>query len=449
MKSRRSFFVAAAVSLSILLVAPLFANGSKEQAQAEPVKQIDVWMIHHPIKAVMDAFDEQGAAFTAKSGVTVNYVRIPTSDFHNKLVTSISAQQYPDVAIWNISPGLEFSQTGAVHEMSDVLATVGKDRFNPDTLKMFQYPVGKQWELPLLARLAGYHYRKDWLQAAGFDPNPVKDAKGNLYVKAYDTWDDLLATSMKLTHGDQYGAGFQYNRAGFGDSAAFAFSVITSFGGHFLDPVTGKVAINSPETVAAFTFLKKLYDSGAMPKGVTTWDGYANNLYFTNGTVGLVLNSNSILPGLKPTDKVKKDEIGITVPPAGPRGRMLYSNPDTVTIFNTKGVEASKAYAEFLFRKDTQLALFKTMGVGYYGPLLLDVINDPAFDSLSDQDRMFLETNKYLIGLGWPGAPNPKLTTVFNSYVLDDALSRISVDGWSPEKTVQEMEKKIKDIMEQ
>jgi ABC-type glycerol-3-phosphate transport system substrate-binding protein len=409
---------------------------------------IEVWMIHHPNKAVMDAFDEAGKVFQQQTGITVNYVRIPTADFHAKLVTSIAAKQYPAMVIWNITPGLEFSETGIVHEVTALIDQIGRQNFREDLLKMFQVPAGKQWEIPFLARLNGYHYRKDWLREVGLNPEPEKDAEGNLIVKAYNTWDDMLETSKKLTGNGRYGAGFQLNRAGFGDSKDFAMALIMSYGGHILDPETGKVAINSPETVAALAFLKKMIDSKIMPEGVTTWDGYANNLYFTNGTVGLIVNSNSIIPGLKPTDAVKKEDIGVAPPPAGPQGRRYTAAPETITIFKSDAVAAAEKFGLFLMQKDTQIMLFKKMGVAYYGPLTLDTINDPYFEkNIGSQERMFMEANKYLVGYGWPGGPHPKLSQVVNSFVFDDALSRIAVDGWSPEQTAKEMADKVHEIM--
>lgn len=409
--------------------------------------EIEVWMIHHPNKEVMDAFDEAGMAFQKQTGITVNYVRIPTSDFHTKLVTSIAAKQYPAMVIWNITAGLEFSESGIVHEVSGVIDQIGRENFGEEQLKMFQVPAGKQWEIPFLARLAGFHYRKDWLEEAGLNPEPVKDADGNLIVEAYNTWDDVLETSKKLTGDERYGAGFQLNRAGFGDSKDFAMMLIMAYGGHILDPESGDVVINSPETIAALSFLKKMIDSGIMPEGVTTWDGYANNLYFSNGTVGLVWNSNSILPKLTDEDDAKKENVGIAVPPAGPAGRRCVAAPETITIFETDAVEAAEKFALFLMDKDTQVKLFETMGVGYYGPLAQNVLKDPFFDNIGSQERMFMEVGKYIVGYGWPGGPNPKLSQVVNSFVFDDALSRIGVDGWSPEETAKEMADKVHEIM--
>jgi multiple sugar transport system substrate-binding protein len=404
-------------------------------------------MIHHPNKEVMDAFDEAGMAFQKQTGITVNYVRIPTSDFHTKLVTSIAAKQYPAMVIWNITAGLEFSESGIIREVSGLIDQIGRENFREDQLKMFQVPAGKQWEIPFLARLAGYHYRKDWLEEIGLNPEPVKDAEGNLIVEAYNTWDDVLETSKKLTGNGRYGAGFQLNRSGFGDSKDFAMTLIMTHGGHILDPETGEVAINSPETIAALSFLKKMIDSGIMPDGVATWDGYANNLYFSNGTVGLVVNSNSIIPKLEETDDAKKENIGIAPPPAGPAGRRYTAAPETITIFETDASEAAEKFAIFLMQKETQIKLFETMGVGYYGPLALNVIDDPAFENIGSQERMFMEAGKYIVGNGWPGGPHPKLSQVVNSFVFDDALSRIAVDDWSPEKTAKEMADKVHEIM--
>ncbi len=451
--NKRPFARAAGAFLITALAAvSVFAGGSKEAAAAPEAKEIDVWMINNPVPEIIAAFDEAAADFTAESGIKVNYVRIPTNDFHTKLVTNVAAKQYPAMVVWNINPGLEFSETGAVEPLADVVSQVGKDKFSDSVLRMFQLG-GVQYEVPFLSRLSGLHYRKDWLKAAGLNPEPEKDASGRLVVKALDSWEDVLATAKKITDASQnrYGAGFQYSRKGFGDSAGTTQMLVNSFDGHFLDPKTGKVAINSKESVEAFAFLKKFYESGAMPESVVTWDGNANNLNFLNGTVGIVMNSNSILAkvGVGSNTTFSKDDVGIAPPPKGPRGtRVQSASPESLTIFKTPAASAAKKFALYLLKKDTQVKMFKKMGVGYYGPLRADVIDDPFFSTIGQRERMFLEANKYIAGIGYPGDPNPKLNAAYNSFVWDDALSRIAVDKWTPEQTVKEIEDKVKSAFE-
>ncbi|MDK2897638.1 MAG: multiple sugar transport system substrate-binding protein [Candidatus Atribacteria bacterium] len=423
---------------------------------------IEVWQIHSPIPEIMNAFDWAAQEFEAETGIKVNMVRIPTEDLHTKLVVSISAGQYPDLLIWNIRPGLEFQGLGVVEEVSSVIDEVGRDNFPTATLTMFQAPLGKQWEIPLFARLAGYHYWKDWLLDAGLDPNPTVLDDGSMVVNAYNTWDDVLETSKKLTKDlsgdgtiDQYGAGFQYNRKGFGDSAAYAFSVITTFGGHLFDSQTGEVVINSPQTVAAYQFMKDIYKSGVMPPGVVAWDGYDNNKYFMDRTVGFIVNSNSVISNVRENDPELADKIGVTIAPAHPEtGLRTYSgSPDTMTIFKTDNTDSAKEFAKFLLKANTQVEMFKIMGVGYYGPLLLNVMADPFFSEIGEQERMFVENNKYFVGPEYPGVPSPELITValavYNGFVYDDALTRISVDDWSPEDAVKEIEKRVLEMLEE
>jgi ABC-type glycerol-3-phosphate transport system substrate-binding protein len=460
MSYRKSVLLTVIAVLLYFVTTLAFTGGQTGTPAAQKIQKIEIWQIHSPLQDLMAAFDEATAKFEESNpNIDVELVRTPTEDFHTKLVTTISAGRYPDMVIWNIQPGIEFSEKGIVHDSQDIVGEVGEKNFSAAMLQMYQVPLGKyQWEVPLFARLMGLHYRKDWLSAAGMNPAPVKDSKGNLYVEAYETWQDVLDTSVKLTldtngdgKPDRWGAGFQYNRKGFGDSANYAFNVLTTFGGYFLEAKEPrKVAINSPKAVAAFKFMKDFYFSGAMPEGVTAWDGYANNMYFENGTVGLVENSNSIIPNLVKENPDMVDKVGVATVPyqKGVGQRRKSGTPDTITVFETAGVEATKKFAVYLLEKDTQVQMFSRMGVGYYGPLRQDVLDDPFFAQIGEQERMFMENNKYLVGIGWPGSPDPRLNAAWNSFILDDALSRISVDDWSAEQTVQEMEKKLIDIMQ-
>lgn len=438
--------------LSIFMLVGLLSISNYAFAES-----IEVWQIHSPIKEIMDSFDWSATQFESETGIKVNLVRIPTDNFHSKLVTSISAHQYPDMVIWNIKPGIEFSELNIIAEVSDLLDGYRKE-FDPGILKMFQLPLGKQWEIPLFSRPGGYHFRKDWLKEVGLNPEPMKNENGNLVVKAYDTWEDFYETGKKLTRDtdgdgviDRWGAGFAYNRKAFGDSASFAFSVMSSFGGKFLDPETGDIAINSPETIAAFSYLKKLYKEGIVPPDVTAWDGYGNNLNFMNGKVGIVMNSNSIISALKEDNPKLVDNVGITIPPRNSKTgiRSFFGNPETITIFKTKNLKNTKQYAKFLLKEKNQIEMFKIMGVGYYSPVRDDVLSNSFFDSISEQQRMFMEVGKFIKGIAYPGAPNAKLNVAFNSYILDDALARISVDDWTPERAVKEMETRLEEILEE
>jgi len=428
------------------IIVALLLSASMAFAAGE---SIEVWMISNPVPEIIKAFDTAAANFEAATGVKVNYVRVPTNDFHTKLITSLSAKQYPDVVIWNIHPGLEFQATGAVVPVDDVVSSLGKDLFS-DTLLKSCSSGGKLYEIPFLARPSGLHVRKDWLKKAGYDTTLYKDAKGIYYVKGLRTWEDVLEAGKKMTDkaAGKYGLGFQFSRKGFGDSAAFALNVLFSYGGSLLD-AQGNVAINAKAAIDAFTFIKKMWDSGAVPAAATTWDGNSNNQYFIKGDIGIVSNSNSIMAKLTADTGAKPEDLLIVPYPSGPNGvSRMWNNPETITIFKTSRLDASKKFARYLIDAKTQVQMFKIMNFGYYSPLRTDVMDDPLFDSLSDNERVMMQDSTKITDASYPAEPNGKINALINAYVMDDALSRIAVDGWTPQQVVKELEQKIKSALE-
>lgn len=429
----------------LFAIAALIVCASMGLVSAE---SIDVWMITNPVPEIIKAFDDAAASFEASSGVKVNYIRVPTNDFHTKLVTSISAKQYPDLVIWNIHPGVEFAATGAVATVDDLVNAFGRKRFTESVLKSGAVG-GKLYEIPFLTRPAGLHVRKDWMKAAGYDTTLLKDSNGTYYVKGLRTWDDVLALGVKMTDKakGRYGMGFQMSRKGFGDSAAFALSILYSYGGSLLD-ASGKAGINTQQSAEAFAFIKKIWDSGAMPAAVTTWDGNGNNNYFIKGDIGMIYNSNSILAKLNDTTGTKPADVMILPYPTGPKGQsLLWSNPETMTIFKTAKLESSKKYAQYLLDTKTQVQMFKTMKFGYYSPIRSDVMADPLFDTLSDNEKVMMQDSTKIVDASYPAEPNGKIGALVNAFAMDDALSRIAVDAWTPQQVVKELEQKINEAL--
>ncbi len=439
---RKSF----AISLIALFsLSAIFAAGNTEKAAES--KTVEVWMINSPVESIISAFDTAGTDFESETGIKVNYVRIPTNDFHTKLVSSISAGVFPDMIIWNSSPGVEFSGTGAVQPVDDIVNEIGRDQFGEGSLKMFAVN-GKQLEIPFMVRPGGIHARKDWLEAAGYDMTPKVDSDGYYYYEGLQTWDDIVAAGKKISDpaNGKYGLGFAYSRKAFGDSAAFGMSILYSYGASLLD-ADGKVAINSKEAIAGLNLIKKIWESGAVPAAAITWDGGSNNNFFIAGDIGIVLNSNSIMGKLNDTTGTKPEDLVILPFPSGPAGSYLSASPESITIFNKGNVEAAKSYAKYLLKAETQVKMFEKMGFGYYSPLKKDVMSNALFSNLNMNEKVLMQDARKAINVSFPYDPNAKLGALYSSFLFDDALSRIAVDGWSAEKVAAEMAAKVNEAI--
>lgn len=447
MKKILSLLVVAAVALG-----SAFANGSSEAAPAAQEEgklpaSIDVWCINNPNEKIIQAYDDAGKAFEEKTGVKVNYVRTPTNDFHTKLVTSISAGVYPDVIIWNSAPGIEFSSTGMVVPMDDVVDEIGRDEFSEGTLKMFTVD-GKLLEAPFMVRPAGIHARKDWLEAAGYDTTLKTDADGQYYIEGIRTWDDLLEAGKKITDADngKYGLGFGYSRKAFGDSAGFVFSVYASYGAKIIDD-EGNICIDSKEMRDVIDYLRRMWESGAVPAAATTWDGNSNNNYFIGGDIGICLNSNSIAAKLNDTTGCKPEDLLMIPMPEGPNGSYVEASPESITVFNTKNVAGAKEFAKYMLQTETQVQMFKTMGFGYYSPLKKSTAADPLFANLSDNEKVLMQNSRHAVGPSFPGEPNAKLSALYSAFFFDDILSHIAVDGWTDDQIIADLEKKAEETL--
>ncbi len=94
----------------------------------------------------------------------------------------------------------------------------------------------------------------------------------------------MLELGKKLTDAanGKYGLGFQYSRLGFGDSAGKMWGSSSPTAPR--DRCKQPERHQPPEAIAAFDYVKRVWDSGAVPAAATTWDGNANNQYFIQAT---------------------------------------------------------------------------------------------------------------------------------------------------------------------
>jgi len=424
---------------------------------AYAAQKITIWQQYEPVPEIMQSFNDMYKEAEKKLNIDIQTAYIPQAEMHQKLLTSIAAGTYPDIVFWFGQPGIEFSHLGIICQVNDVVEEAGKEKWPERILKALQYPIGTQREVPFLSRLNGLHLWKDWFAKAGIDPEPRKDAQGNYHVWAVDTWDKLVDTAQKLnqdTNGDgkidKWGLGAQYCRKAIGDGSDWAFSVFVGYGASIGDTTKKKITFDSPEAVKAVQLMKDIYwKYKIVPPQVTSWDEYANNLYFQNKTVAMTRNGNSIIPRLLKENPSVVPQVGMSIPPAGPVTRGTIATPMTWTIFKTKNAEASKKLVLYCLDKDVQLQLLKKMGkTGFYGPMRLDVLADPYFEKLPMTTRMCMETAKYEVGPAYPYPTTPEARAAYSSGIFVDILVRITVDNWSAEKAVKEAAEKMKEIME-
>ena len=135
---------------------------------------------------------------------------------------------------------------------------------------------GKWYSIPFIANTTGTFFRGDKLKEKGIDPQSLK------------TWQQRADAALAISDPDNefWGWGNTVNQSG--DGWGIASGILNAFGGHFTDASGTKVTFYSPETVAAFEFVKTIYDRNGkyapmLPPGVESWGDISNNEAFLAG----------------------------------------------------------------------------------------------------------------------------------------------------------------------
>ena len=222
-------------------------------------------------------------------------------------------------------------------------------------------------------------------------------------------------------------------------------------GGKLVEDDSKTVAVNSKETLETFKFVRALYKD-CMEEEVLAWDDRNNNVCMISGKCSMILNpisayraavrTNGLIPG---TQDPIAPQISHVIPPAGPNGRHMAASFVGVGVWKfAREVDLAKEFLSYHFEKENQQKLL-VASKGYNQPVLGDFTNHEIFTS-EDVYKFAVDIGKYTHSLGWPGVPTAAAQTVYDQYLLPDALAECATDRLSAEDAVAKLEKQMKRI---
>jgi multiple sugar transport system substrate-binding protein len=312
-------------------------GGSSPSPSAEKVT-IEYWQYTYDSKVALmtDLIKE----FQAKNpNIEVKQVNFPYEQYNEKVAATVAAGKGPDLI--NLYYGWlpKYVDSG-------FLQPLPADAFPAADIEKEFFPVvkagqmdGKYYVLPTAVRTLALLYNKDLLKAEGI-------------AEAPKTWDELVATSKKLTKraadGKLEQVGFYFNTSGQGHNW-FREVLVRQVDGTPLSADNKKVQWNSPEGVKAFQWwvdLQKVHKVGEI--GFMTDDVTA----FKAGKAAMDVDGSFRLGNLKDV----KFDFASTVLPVGPNGK-----PYTMASFWANGLtkkaqgaqkDAAVKFLKFLTQPD-------------------------------------------------------------------------------------------------
>ncbi len=231
-------------------------------------------------------------------------------------------------------------------------------------------------------------YRESMIKAAGFDSFP-KDTDNFLKL--------LKALKEKGTPG-----GFALGNAT-GDGL-WCNWLIWAFGGQLVD-ASGKVVIDSPETLKALEYGKEMY--ATFIPGTLSWLDPNNNKAFLDGQISVTNNGISIYYAAKNSQDPKIKEMAADIQhasfPVGPVGVPTESHLffNQMVMKYTKYPNAAKAFLQFMMEKE-QYEAWLSGAAGYIAPPLEAYAKAPIWTA-DPKNEPYRDAVKNLRPAGYAG----------------------------------------------
>src|SRR5437762_3320686 len=251
------------------------------------------------------------------------------------------------------------------------------------------------------------------------------------------------------------------------DSNMAVRNILWCHGGSIQDK-DSNVVLNSPETLAALEYAKKLYSVG-MTQAVLSWNAASNNQAFNAQETSYILNSISAYRTAQDNKLPVLEYYFFTPALKGPKATLasehvmsgyviwkFSKNQDVAKEFLVALIDASREsmLASKLYNfpsfygaaaTETGLASSKKAESGAAW-IAKQCNNDPFGSTPPDKLALLAKALPWSTNLGYPGFANPAEGEIFDTYVLTDMFAKAATGALSPKDAMVEANTRAKEI---
>jgi len=252
---KKLFFI-----LLVLLSASLiWAAGSQEPAEKEDVTLSVLWFNDgNESEVFMNTIADY---LEANPNVSIDMQLVPFGDYEKRLKLMIAGDSPPDLArVTNNHVSMFTDNLVPLNDRVENFDSVISG-FNKGSLAFATRADGKLVALPTEATANGMIVNVDQFSNAGIDIKKLSK------TWTWDDWYDALKKVVAANDGLKYGLGYDFSPHRWS-------TLLYEAGGRFVNEAGTAMAFDSPETLDALNFFKKLHDDGLIPASV--WMGSEN-----------------------------------------------------------------------------------------------------------------------------------------------------------------------------
>jgi multiple sugar transport system substrate-binding protein len=356
--------------------------------------------------------------FTEQTGVPVQVESVSLEDLPSKAAMAANVGAGPDLAMGSYGqPQLYPDKCLDLTELANYLAAKYGGWY--DAVKAYCTIDGRWIALGLAFPTSCVVYRESMVKAAGFSEIP-RDLAGFLKL--------CRALSARGTP-----PGFALGNA-IGDGTTWCHWLVWSHGGKLVD-ASGRVVINSKETVAALEYAKELYPT--LVPGTLSWLDPSNNKAFLAGQISLTYNGISVYYAARnspdPALKAIAADMQHAHFPVGPVGRPTELSPFAPAwVFNyTRYPNAAREYLRFMLERDRYEAWLKA-SQGYFAQTLRTYESNPIWTD-DPKNTPFRDGPSMTLHPGYAGKEGAASAAAVADFVVVNMVAEAATGQSSPQ----------------
>jgi multiple sugar transport system substrate-binding protein len=409
----------AAPLTALVLAAALSSCGGGGDSGSTSKKSVTLWM--YPViadQAASDAYWKKVETDfeAANSGIDLKVEAQPWANREEKVAAAFSGKKGPDVLLMIPDQIPQYVKSGSLEPVDDVI-TPEKDKFLPAAIPGLTVD-GKVYGAPIYHTVTTTMYNKTVLAKAGIAKPP-------------ETWDEIKAAAPKLK-----AAGFStldYSASPEATLNLNFYPLLWQAGGKVFADDGKSVAFNQAPGLEALTFLKSLWDEGAIPKTALTAGNVVADSPFGKGQVAMAMTSvPADVATVTKTWGAANVELGT---PLTGKKQVGFGLPGGLVVnAASENADGAKKFLSFMTQAAQLDALSKASG--FYSPR-----TDAKSESTDPNAAKFKDALQYAV----PGEPNPSARQIMS--FLSPEIQAVLTGKKQPQQALDDAAKQANDLL--
>ncbi|TDD52681.1 sugar ABC transporter substrate-binding protein [Kribbella antibiotica] len=403
---------------ALVLAAALSSCGGGDDTGSEK-KSVTLWM--YPViadQAASDAYWKKVETDFEAANATIDLkVELqPWDKRDEKLATAFAGKKGPDTVLLIPDQIPQYVKNGSLEPVGDVLEA-DKDKFLPNAIPGLTVE-GKVYGAPIYHTVTTTLYNKTVLTKAGISKPPA-------------TWDEIKAAAPKLK-----AAGFQtldYSASPEATLNLNFYPLLWQAGGKVFAEDGKSVTFNQAPGLDALTFLKTLWDEGAIPKSALTNGNAIDNQPIGKGQVAMAFTATPANAALAAKSWGEANtEVGAPLTGAKQVG---YGIPGGLSVnAASENLDETKKFLSFMTQPPQLQALSKA--TGYFTPR-----TDAKVEVTDPLTLKFGPALQYT----FPGEPNPAARQIMSLLTIE--IQAVLTGKKAPQQALDDAAKQADELL--